>query len=71
MSALAELYIVMETSTVATAEAQLRAVLGLSKIASVLIMPASGTALTTPDAKRLVDMIQAKGAAALLADDAN
>ena len=71
MSTLAELYIVMETSTVATAEAQLRAVLGLSKIASVLIMPASGTALTAPDAKRLVDMIQAKGAAALLADDAN
>ncbi len=65
----AELYIVVETVDGAAAEAQLRAVLPLSKITSVLIRPSPGTLLAPPMAKRLVELIQARSIAALIADD--
>ncbi len=68
----AELYIVIETATgdVSASEGQLRAVLALSKIASVLIRPVSGSTLAPATTKRLVDVIQSRSVAALIADDA-
>ena len=68
----AELYIVIETADggVSASEGQLRAVLALSKIASVLIRPVSGSTLAPATTKRLVDFIQSRSVAALIADDA-
>ena len=68
MSVAAELYLIVEPGP--DCEARLAAALATGLAQSVLIRPAEGTALDASAAKRLVGMIQAAKAAALIADDA-
>lgn len=61
-------YLVIEPGP--TAGPRLEAVLAAQPIASVLIVPANGQQLSATLVKPLIDLIQARDTAALLADDA-
>lgn len=73
----AQLYLVAEVdgagpvdAAASAAKARLSAALDASPIASVLLVATGGGALSAQVAKPLVELIQKKGAAALVADDA-
>ena len=68
-----ELYLVLEIDEKAGADsnAALEAALSAAPFASVLIMPSAGRPLAIPLANSIVEKLQAKNIAALIADDAN
>lgn len=63
-----QLYVVVEAGEAALE--RLNAALAAARIASVLIAPSPGAALSAPTVQPLVQAAQKKGAVALLADDA-
>lgn len=64
----ARLYLVVESGP--AAEARLAAALGAADVATVLIVPPQGKALEPAATKDLIELIQARGVAALIPDDA-
>lgn len=67
-----QLYLVLELSPSGVAEARLRlaAAFAVADFKSVLLRPRAGTAFEPPAVKSLIEIIQAKDAAALVEDDA-
>ncbi len=68
-----ELYLVLEIDEKAGADsiAVLEAALGAASFASVLITAPTGRPLPVPQANSIVELLQAKSIAAMIADDAN